>query len=94
MTTIHIDLEDTLLRAVDNKLSARGISVSDAVQQWLEGLASESAQTVSEGRYAAELQEDMARWQKYQETGVCIPQDEMKEWADSLVDGARNGSGE
>ena len=93
MTTIHIDLEDSLLQAADDKLSARGMSVSEAVQQWLEGLAHESDQTVSEERYATELQEDMERWRRYEDTELCFQQREMKEWVESLIDQAKNADG-
>ena len=94
MTTIYIELNDSQLRAVDDKLSARGISVSEAVQQWLEGFATESAHSPATGRYERELQEDRERWQRYQDTGRCIQQSEMIAWTESLIEQAKTSDGE
>lgn len=35
MTTIHVNLEDSLFRRADAALSEQGMSISEAVQQWL-----------------------------------------------------------
>ena len=89
MTTIHIDLNDSLVQAMDDKLSARGVSVSEAVQQWLEGFATEPSDSPSEGRYETELVEDEERWQRYQDTGLSIQHNEMIEWVKTLEERAK-----
>jgi len=35
MTAIHIDIDDALLRRADAVLSEQGLSIPQAVQQWL-----------------------------------------------------------
>nr|VFK40459.1 MAG: Antitoxin component of the RelBE or YafQ-DinJ toxin-antitoxin module [Candidatus Kentron sp. SD]VFK45913.1 MAG: Antitoxin component of the RelBE or YafQ-DinJ toxin-antitoxin module [Candidatus Kentron sp. SD] len=39
MTTIHIDPEDTLLRRADVVLSEQGLSIPQAIRQWLSLIA-------------------------------------------------------
>lgn len=43
-----------------------------------------------EERYEREKQEDLRRWQRYQESGAFIDHDDMRERLDALAENARD----
>lgn len=50
MTTIHIDLEDTLLRRADVVLSEQGLSIPQAIRQWLSLIAGQEFLPIEQGQ--------------------------------------------
>nr|VFJ47799.1 MAG: Antitoxin component of the RelBE or YafQ-DinJ toxin-antitoxin module [Candidatus Kentron sp. DK] len=50
MTTIHIDLEDTLVRRADAVLSERGLSIPQAIGQWLSLIAEQECLPIDQGK--------------------------------------------
>lgn len=49
MTTIHINLDDALLRRADAVLSERNLSISEAIVQWLTRIADEDGLPMEPG---------------------------------------------
>nr|VFJ76300.1 MAG: Antitoxin component of the RelBE or YafQ-DinJ toxin-antitoxin module [Candidatus Kentron sp. FM]VFJ76439.1 MAG: Antitoxin component of the RelBE or YafQ-DinJ toxin-antitoxin module [Candidatus Kentron sp. FM]VFK23091.1 MAG: Antitoxin component of the RelBE or YafQ-DinJ toxin-antitoxin module [Candidatus Kentron sp. FM] len=50
MTTIHLDLDDTLLWRADTVLSQQGLSIPEAVGQWLTLVATGDALPMESGQ--------------------------------------------
>ena len=49
--------------------------------------------TIEDVELDAETREDLARWQRYVETGHAIPHERVMAWLDALATEADSGSG-
>lgn len=82
-TTLGIKLEDD----VRNRLKALG-QKRDRTPHWIMKTAI-SDYLQREERYEAEKAEDMARYERYQLTGMSIPQEDAEDWLENLAKGKK-----
>ena len=81
-TTLGIKLDDEvrarLKRLGETKRRSTHWLMKEAIERYLQ----------DEERYEQEKAEDLARWERYLETGEHIPQEEMTVWLDGLAEQA------